>query len=93
MLGSNPSADSGAKTEAGYRRCPVWFSKLRDWHKAINAIKECSLSLVRFGWLHSCSPASRSAFQDMAMMEESVQHRGDGGSVAEQLAPIFDRAV
>ena len=40
MLASNPSADSGAKTEAGYRRCPVWFSKLRDWHKAINAIKK-----------------------------------------------------
>jgi hypothetical protein len=48
MLGSNPSADSGAKTEAGCRKMPRldrMAKELRDWHKAINPIKECSPSL------------------------------------------------
>jgi hypothetical protein len=42
MLGSNPSADSGAKTEAGYREMPRFAfgdAWLRDWHEAINPIK------------------------------------------------------
>ena len=27
------------------------------------------------------------------MVEHAVEERGDGGSVAEELAPVFDRAV
>lgn len=30
-----------------------------------------------------CPPASGAAFQDVAVMEQTVQHRGDGGAVSE----------
>jgi hypothetical protein len=32
-----------------------------------------------------CSPASWSTFQNMTMMEKSVEHGGDGGAVTEHL--------
>ncbi len=40
-----------------------------------------------------CSPAPRPAFEDMAMMEEAVEHSGDGRAVAEQFSPVLHRAV
>jgi hypothetical protein len=50
-LGSDPSADPGAKTEAGYRGIPRFGvvpadpnnfrpKELRAWHKAINPIQK-----------------------------------------------------
>jgi hypothetical protein len=45
-LGSDASADSGAKTEAGCREMPRFVFELRDWQKAINPIKECPPSLL-----------------------------------------------
>ena len=94
-LGSDPSADSGAETEAGCRRYPVWFFELRTWHKAINPIKRSprSLALTVVGHLSFRSPAAWSAFQDMSVMEKSVEHGGDGRGVAQEFAPIFDRSV
>jgi len=44
-LGSDPSADSGAKTEAGCRKMPRFVFELRDWQQAINPFKECAPSL------------------------------------------------
>src|SRR5690242_12446776 len=39
------------------------------------------------------SPASRSAFKDMPVVKQTIQHGGDRGTVAEQFAPVFHRAV
>lgn len=33
---------------------------------------------------HLGSPAARPAFEEMAMVEEAVEHGSDGGAVAEQ---------
>jgi PD-(D/E)XK nuclease superfamily protein len=39
------------------------------------------------------SPAPWSAFQDVPVVEQAVQHGCDCGAVAEQFAPVFHRAV
>jgi hypothetical protein len=38
-------------------------------------------------------PAPWSAFQDVRMMEQAIEQGGDGRGVAQQLAPIVDRAI
>ena len=45
-------------------------------------------SVLDFG-----APASRSALEDVRVMEEAIEQRGDGGGVAEQLAPVVDGTV
>ena len=39
------------------------------------------------------APAPRSAFEDVRVMEQPIEQRGDGGGVAEQLAPVVDGSV
>ena len=38
-------------------------------------------------------PAARSALEDVGVVQEAIEQRGDGGGVAEQLAPVVDGAV
>jgi len=38
-------------------------------------------------------PASRTAFEHMAVVQEPVQHGRDGGAVAEQLTPVINGPV
>ena len=38
-------------------------------------------------------PAPRSAFEDVAMVQEAVQHGGDGRDVAEQFSAVLDGTV
>ena len=35
------------------------------------------------------SPAARAAFENVPMMQQPIEHCGDGGTIAEQLAPVF----
>jgi len=81
MLGSNPSADPGAKTEAGYREMPrcFWGRRMTSGlAQSDKSIKECSRSLFRFltdkhlGDLGFGAPASWAALQHMAMMKEPI---------------------
>ena len=39
------------------------------------------------------APTPWSAFEHMPVVEEAVQHRGDGGHVAQQFSPVVDGAV
>ncbi len=39
------------------------------------------------------TPAPRSALEDVRVMEQPIEERGDGGRVAEQLPPIVHRSV
>ena len=39
------------------------------------------------------APAPRSAFEDVRVMEQPIEERGDGGGVAEQLPPVVHRSV
>ena len=43
---------------------------------------------IRFG-----SPTSRSTFEEMAVMEQAVEHSSDRGAIAEQFSPVFHGAV
>jgi hypothetical protein len=38
---------------------------------------------IRFG-----SPTSRAAFEEMAVMEQAVEHSSNRGAVAEQFSPV-----
>src|SRR6266576_182208 len=38
-------------------------------------------------------PAPRPAFENMAVVEEAVEHGGEGRAVAEQFSPVLDGAV
>ena len=48
----------------------------------------CAQVGVDFG-----APASGSTLEDVRVMEQPIEQRGDRGGVAEQLAPVVDRAV
>jgi hypothetical protein len=39
------------------------------------------------------APAPGAALEDVTVVEEAVEHGGDGSCVAEELAPVIDRAV
>jgi len=43
--------------------------------------------------VHLRPPAARSAFEEMAVVEQAVEHGRDGGAVAEQFALVFHGAV
>src|SRR5208282_5066093 len=39
------------------------------------------------------APTSWTAFENMAVMEEAIEHGGNGGAVAEQFAPVIHRSI
>ena len=39
------------------------------------------------------SPAARAAFENVSVMQQSIQHGGDGGTIAEQLSPVFHWSI
>lgn len=41
---------------------------------------------LRIGQVGFCSPAPRSTLENMAVVQESIEHGGDGGAVAEHFA-------
>jgi hypothetical protein len=50
-----------------------------------------SLALCRTAGLGS--PAARAAFENVAVVQKTIQHGGDGGAIAEQFAPVFHGSV
>jgi len=51
------------------------------------------LSLRISGAADFGAPTARAALENMSVMEQAVQHGGDGGTIAEQLAPVVDWSV
>jgi hypothetical protein len=39
------------------------------------------------------SPAAWAAFENVSVMQKSIQHGGDGCTIAEQLSPVFNGSV
>src|SRR6185369_5434244 len=39
------------------------------------------------------APTARAALENVAVVKQAIEHRTDGGDIAEQFAPIFDRAI
>src|SRR6516164_4684757 len=43
--------------------------------------------------LRPSPPTLRTAFEDMAMVQQAVKHGGDRGTIAEKFYPVFHRAI
>src|SRR6266496_1717535 len=56
--------------------------------RSVDASRRVPLAAVEPG-----APAPGSARQDMGVVEESIEQRGDGGGVAEELPPVLDRTI
>ena len=39
------------------------------------------------------APALGATFEDMAVVEQAIEHGSDGGDVSEEFSPVFDGAV
>jgi hypothetical protein len=39
------------------------------------------------------SPTARAAFENVSVVQKTIQHGGDGGTIAEQLSPVFHGPV
>src|SRR5258708_97067 len=39
------------------------------------------------------APTSRTAFENMTVMEEAIEHGGDGCAVTQQFAPVVDGSI
>src|SRR5712692_939011 len=39
------------------------------------------------------TPTPRPAFEHMTMMEEAIQHGGDGGAISQQFAPVVHGSI
>jgi hypothetical protein len=39
------------------------------------------------------SPAARAAFENVSVVQKTIQHGGDGGTITEQLPPVFHGSV
>ena len=63
----------------------VWCSV---WRLRRRALKNSSGGRGGFG-----APTARPALEQVAVVQQAVQHGADGGAITEQLAPVLDRAV
>ena len=45
------------------------------------------------GWGGLGAPAAGSALEHMAVVKQTIEHGADGGNIAEQFAPVFDRPI
>ena len=51
------------------------------------------VSLTVSGGSRFGAPTPRAALEHMAVMEEAVEHGGNGGHIAQQFSPVFDRSI
>src|SRR5579862_547101 len=56
-------------------------------------VMDCRVSKLLLWCVQFGAPAPRTALEQMAMVEQPVEHSGDGGRVAQQFAPVFDGAI
>src|ERR1041385_4186336 len=65
------------------RRFPAWSTPSMADFSCL-----CLRRQLRFG-----SPAARPTLQDMAVMKEAVEHGGNGGRIAQEFSPVFNRSI
>ena len=68
-----------------------WSGQNRPTDVARDMVLLSHLLLIR--QVRFRSPTPWSAFQDVTVVQQTVEHGGDGGAVTEQFAPVFHRAV
>ena len=64
--------------------------KSREREGSALAVKKPSSLRCRCGL---GAPASRAALEHVAVMQQAIEHGADRGDIAEQLAPVLDRAI
>jgi len=62
----------------------AWVSSLHHYSHGITS----SGARGGFG-----APTARAALEQVSVVEQAVEHGADGGGIAEQFAPVLDRAV
>ena len=75
-------------------------ASLASYNKGVDVKVECQaaqigesgLGVPQIG-LSLGSPAPRAALDDVGVMEESVEQRGDGGVIPEEFSPVIDGPV
>jgi len=72
-------------------RSPQWSLENRPTDQARDQVVLPLCLLIR--QVHFGSPTAWAAFENVTVMEEAVEHCGDGGAVTEQLAPVLHRTV
>src|SRR5262249_37517935 len=97
--GCDRSADPGAGIPRGESPIQLASRSRNPGEKAINprcARAAPSRSTKPFS-LRCCrglgAPASRAALEQVAVVEQAIQHGTHGGDIAQQFAPVLDRAV
>jgi hypothetical protein len=66
--------------------------------KSPGVLGPASILLLLFSLRVTCSagfgaPAARAALEHMTVMQQTVEHGGHSGAVAEQLAPVVDGTI
>ena len=64
-----------------------WSCQNRPTDLARDSVSSTSLPLIR--QVHFTAPTARAAFENVTVIEEAVEHGGDGGTVTEELARKF----
>jgi hypothetical protein len=53
----------------------------------------CSTCSLLWRQVYFRAPTPRTAFENMTIMEEAIEHGGDGGAISQQFAPVVDGSV
>ena len=75
-----------------YAFCDIQFSN-EQGTASENCPSVGSLRVAGSRHRHLGAPTPRATLEHVAVMQNAVQHGGDGRHVAQQLAPVLDRAV
>ena len=79
---------NGGKPYLGFPR----FPRPRHFHRALPTLPPPSGVLNGTGCYFG-APTARAALEQVAVVEQAVEHSAAGGGIAQQLPPILDRAV
>ena len=66
---------------------PAAWGRYGPRHRPVDASRGAPVAL------EPRAPAARPAGQDVGVVEEPIQERGDGGRVAEELSPVLDWTI
>src|SRR5438128_12066932 len=81
-----PSSVITSKAANGYH----FKTGQQKWPSRTEIVLPCRLLWWQVGF---GAPAPRAALEHMAVVQQAVEHGAHGSRIAQQFAPVFDRAV
>src|SRR5439155_24145496 len=98
LTNSNPASTTALAMSdfdnrlSGHLKTGQWWScQNRPTEMARDSVVLPLCLLIR--QVHFGAPTARAAFENVTVMEEAVEHCGDGGAVTEELSPVLHRTV